>query len=282
MESTEYPNYKKFFRKPSNSPKNALDFIWLGQAGFAFRYNNTTHVVDPYLSNYLSKKYQDWVYPHVRLMDIPIQPEHIKDLDFLLLTHSHSDHMDPETLPAITKTNPHVKIIIPAPAMEEAVKHGAPTNNIILAFSEKTIKINSEIEIIPIPAAHEELKTDENGHHFYLGYIFRFGNRILYHSGDCVPYDGLLDLLIKYEVNLAFLPINGRDQSRRANNIAGNFYISEVLELCKDAKISQLVVHHFGMFAYNTVTNEQLGYIKSQSNTTLEIIIPEVFRKYSM
>ena len=59
MKSVEYPNYAKFFKKPSDAPKDSVEFIWLGQAGFAFRYNNTTLIIDPYLSDYLSKKYKD-------------------------------------------------------------------------------------------------------------------------------------------------------------------------------------------------------------------------------
>lgn len=281
MQSKAYPDYTKFFQKPSSSPKDTLEFIWLGQAGFAFRYNNISLIIDPYLSDFLSKKYKDGIFPHKRLMDIPILPEKIQNLDILLSTHPHSDHMDPETLPGISKANPNVKIIVPGPAVKEAIKRGAPSENIISAFSEQTIRISEDIEIIPIPAAHEQLKTDGGGNHFFLGYIFKFRDFTVYHSGDCIPYPGLIDLLVKYEVKYAFLPINGRDEYRRKNNIAGNFHSSEVIEICLEARIKQLIVHHFGMFAYNTVSLEQLEYVSNQSNSKLQITIPKVFHKYS-
>jgi L-ascorbate metabolism protein UlaG (beta-lactamase superfamily) len=282
MESVEYPNYSKFFKKSSETSENTLEFIWLGQAGFAFRYNDITLIIDPYLSDFLAKKYKNGKFPHIRLIDIPIQPDQIFNIDVILSTHPHSDHMDPETLPKLAKSNPGVKIIVPGPAVEEAINRGAPGNFIIPAYSEQKIKITEEIEIIPIPAAHEEIKTNEKGEHLFLGYIFKFGNTSVYHSGDCVPYDELIRLLRKYKIQIAFLPINGRDDYRRENNIAGNFRISEVLEICKSASISQLVVHHFGMFAYNTVTNADLEYIKSQSSEYFEIVIPEMYRKYSL
>jgi L-ascorbate metabolism protein UlaG (beta-lactamase superfamily) len=282
MKCVKYPDYTQFFKKPSNSPKDSLEFIWLGQAGFAFRFNEISLIIDPYLSDYLSKKYKGKIFPHTRLMDIPIQPDAIYNLDLLLSTHSHSDHMDPETLPSLTRVNPSTKIIVPAPAVNQAISRGVPPGRIVSAFSEKSIKISETVEIIPIPAAHEVLKTDENGNHLYLGYIFKFGQLNAFHSGDCVPYDGLIELLTKYRVQVAFLPINGRDEHRQTHNIAGNFHISEVIEICKLVKISHLVVHHFGMFAYNTVTDEQLEDVRKISDSNLQIIIPEIFYKYEL
>ena len=280
MESVYYPDYSKFFQKPSDAPKDRVEFIWLGQAGFAFRYNDTTLIIDPYLSDYLSKKYKDGIFPHIRLMDMPILPENIKNLDILLSTHSHSDHMDPETIPKLTQANPNASIIIPGPTRDEAIKRGAPSKNIISAYSELPILIDEDLEIIPIPAAHEELQTDENGDHLFLGYIFKFGKIIAYHSGDCVPYDGLADLLKNNKVQIAFLPINGRDEYRRTNNIAGNFRISEVIEICKTTQIPKLVAHHFGMFAYNTVTDSELHSICDASSKELEIYIPQIHKLY--
>ncbi len=282
IEFIDYPQYSKFFLKSSGTLKDILEFIWLGQAGFAFRYNDISLIIDPYLSDYLSKKYKNGIFPHIRLTEIPILPENIHNLDVLLSTHPHSDHMDPETIPQLVKSNPQLRIIVPAPTIEEAMKRGAPKNNIILAYSENPIIITDDIEIIPIPAAHEEIKKDELGNHFYLGYIFKFGQLTVYHSGDCIPYTELLNLIRKYEVEIAFLPINGRDEYRSLNNIAGNFQIPEVLHLCKIAPISQLIVHHFGMFEYNTVTKDQLEYIKSQSSSNLDITIPKVYRKYTI
>ncbi|MBN2157274.1 MAG: MBL fold metallo-hydrolase [Candidatus Lokiarchaeota archaeon] len=280
MKAIPYPNYTNFFHKLSRSPKDTVEFIWLGQAGFGFRYNNISLIIDPYLSNYLSKKYKDSLFPHTRLMDIPIAPEQIKNLDFLISTHPHSDHMDPETIPLLFKGNPHMKFIIPAAAKEESIKRGAYSENLMPAISEKEIRISEEIVVIPIPAAHEELTKNEKGEHYYLGYIIKFGDHHLYHSGDCCPYDGLEQLLTQYGVQIAFLPINGRDEYRLSNGIAGNFRISEVLEICRKTSIHHLVVHHFGMFAYNTVTDGELEKLAECSTPDLGIIIPKMFYKY--
>jgi hypothetical protein len=41
---------------------------WLGQAGFGHRYENLRILLDPYLSDYLEKKYRGTDKPHERLM----------------------------------------------------------------------------------------------------------------------------------------------------------------------------------------------------------------------
>lgn len=71
-----------------------------------------------------------------------------------------------------------------------------------------------------IPSAHETLETDENDYHKFVGYIIEVGDRMIYHSGDACPYAGLEERLKHWHIDLALLPINGRDPSR---GVAGNF-----------------------------------------------------------
>ena len=61
-----------------------------------------------------------------------------------------------------------------------------------------------------IPAAHEQLATDEHGRHLYLGYIVRVGPITIYHSGDTVVYEGMADCFAHASVDVAILPINGK------------------------------------------------------------------------
>lgn len=262
--------------------KNEIELIWLGQAGFVLHYSGKQFIIDPYLSDYLAKKYEGKLFPHNRLMNSPINPEALRNVDYVLSTHPHSDHLDPETLAPISKNNPNCRCIIPSAAKEEAIKRGVSRNQIILATVKENIKLSEDIKITPIPAAHETFKVNDKGEHFYLGYLFQFGKIKIYHSGDCVPYDGLIELLKEERIDIALLPINGRDEYRLKNGIAGNFKIHEVLEICKSAAIKYLVVHHFGLFAYNTVKIEDLIQLEKKSNDQLRIIIPKINVKYKI
>ena len=59
----------------------------------------------------------------------------------------------------------------------------------------------------------------------------------MYHSGDCVPYDGLKFRLAEQNVDAALLPVNGRDEYRKSNGVPGNFTVKEAAQLCVEAGI---------------------------------------------
>lgn len=274
--STEFLNNLNEFFKFKPFSENEIIITWIGQAGFLFKYKDKIIIIDPYLSDFLSKKYKNMLFPHIRLMNIPIKPHDITNIDFLLCTHAHSDHMDPETITILSEKNPEVKIMVPAAELEEAINRGAKPQQIIQMNDAKLISLESEIKIMGIAAAHENIKVNKKGEHHFLGYLIDFGGVRIYHSGDCTPYDGLVLKLKELKIDLALLPINGRDEYRLKNNIAGNFKISEVIDICKSSKIKTLMVHHFGMFAYNTVSKEELECLRLASSSQLQIIIPEI------
>ncbi|MEJ2293339.1 MAG: MBL fold metallo-hydrolase [Candidatus Lokiarchaeota archaeon] len=265
-----------------NIQEEEVDLIWLGQAGFALKFKHFLILIDPYLSDFLSKKYKGAIFPHTRLMEIPLNPYVLHNVDFYFSTHAHSDHMDPETLSVIADNNPNLKVIVPAAEIKEAISRGAKKFQITSVNDGDNISLASGLNITAIAASHEAIKVNGKGKHHFLGYILDLGGIKLYHSGDCIPYNELSKRLMEYEIDLALLPINGRDKFRLTHGIAGNFTISEVLALCHDAGIKNLIVHHFGMFAYNTVRDDELEQLKSKTSPSLHIIVPEIKVNYKI
>jgi L-ascorbate metabolism protein UlaG (beta-lactamase superfamily) len=100
-----------------------------------------------------------------------------------------------------------------------------------------------------VPAAHEAIDRDENGCCRYLGYVVQFGPFTVYHSGDTVMFDGMAELLRPFEVDLALLPINGRDPKR---GVAGNLDSAEAVELGKAIGAQYVIPCHYDMFEFNT------------------------------
>ena len=268
-------NVVEFIRNKNENP-NKVQLMWLGQAGFLIKFNKQLLIIDPYLSDFLAKKYQNHIFPHIRLMESPILPNQIYNLDYFLSSHAHSDHMDPETIGPIVVNNPNCNFIVPSAVVKEAITRGMKKDMIIAINAHQRVQLDDSISISAVPAAHESLKTNEMGEHYFLGYIFHFSDFNIYHSGDCIPYETLEQYLKKYDLHMALLPINGRDEYRLTHKIAGNFHVDEVLNLCSRLKIRTLMVHHFGMFAYNTVSDEVLSKLSNSSSDSLEIIIPQI------
>lgn len=235
------------------SQSNEVNVWWLGQAGFALKYADTLLLIDPYLSDFLAKKYKGKEFPHIRMMESPILPEEVEHVGLVLCTHRHSDHMDPETLLPIARNNPDCVFVIPRAEEAWGTHLGLSDAHIHSLNAGEEYSPGSGIRIAAIPAAHEEIKRNDRGEHHYLGYIVTLGSVTFYHSGDCLPYPGLEEWLITRPVDVALLPVNGRDEYRKSRNVPGNFTLDEAVVLCHHVNIPLMIGHHFGMFEFNTV-----------------------------
>ena len=232
---------------------------WLGQAGFALRVREGCLLIDPYLSDHLAEKYRDSVFPHERLMPAPLGVSELTRVDWVLCTHRHSDHMDPQTLRALAERFPDASFILPAAETAHAVDAiGLPADRLYPVQADQRVQLSSDLALSVLPAAHESLEVDEQGQHRFVGYVLEIAGLRLYHSGDCIPYDGLLSRVEAARPDVALLPVNGRKPELQRAGIAGNFNIAEALELCAQANIPTLIAHHYGMFAFNTASTEAL------------------------
>jgi L-ascorbate metabolism protein UlaG (beta-lactamase superfamily) len=257
-------------------------FCWLGQAGFLIRRGATRLAIDPYLSDSLAAKYRGSHFPHRRMMPPPIAPGEVRPLDFVLCTHAHGDHMDAGTLPALAEANPGCRFVVPRPALNTAAERGAPPDRTIAADAGAEIRLAADVALRAVPSAHEERLRDPRGADHFLGYVLSLGGRVLYHSGDCVPYPGLEEELAGRNIDVAMLPVNGRDDRRRRHGVLGNFTFAEAVRLCREAGIGWLIPCHFGMFDFNTVDPEWLDEQIAGLPPGLECARPRVGEAYEL
>jgi L-ascorbate metabolism protein UlaG (beta-lactamase superfamily) len=225
---------------------------WLGQAGFLLEGESIRVLIDPYLSDSLGIKYRGTALPHQRMRPPPIAPEELRDIDVVLASHGHGDHMDPMTLGPLAAANPRCLFVVPASCTERALSRGVPAQRLVAAQAFATLDV-AGTRIHALPSAHEELAIDDHGSFLALGFVIEMGGVTIYHPGDCAPYPGLLDNLSPFAVDLGLLPVNGRDRERAAAGILGNFDLVEALTLSEKARFRAAIGHHFGMFDFNTI-----------------------------
>ena len=257
---------------------SAVALYWLGQAGFAVRWNGRLFIVDPYLSDSLAIKYKGKEFPHTRMMAPPVAPDELRTVDAVFCTHRHSDHMDPGTLPALARASPGCRVIVPRAELQHAMSLGIEKDRLEGLAAGQSLALPGGAGVEAIASAHEKLTVNESGDHLHLGYVLTLGALRLYHSGDCVPYEGLAEALRTRAIDIALLPINGRSAYLSERGVAGNFMLEEAAGLCREAGIPLLMCHHFGMFAFNTVGREDAATrIRSLA---VSCILPEVDMVY--
>ena len=244
---------------------------WLGQSGYVLKYDDTIVVVDPYLSEHLTQKYEGTTKPHIRMTRAPFRGSDFRSARIVLSSHKHSDHMDPGTLPGLHAASADAEFFYPEALREQVESLGLASDRSVGLVSG-TVETRGPITVRAIPSAHEGLDTDASGRHRYLGFVIELGPFRVYHSGDTVVYHGLIGELGPKPFDILLLPINGRDPSR---GVSGNMTAAEAVDLANRICPRYVVPHHYDMFTFNTVPVESF---ESESSRLLEGIQAKILK----
>jgi L-ascorbate metabolism protein UlaG (beta-lactamase superfamily) len=239
--------------KTANRNDDDFRLWWLGQSGFLLQWKGRHLLLDPYLSDSLTRKYAGTPTPHIRMTAIPVGPERLDFVDGVTCSHIHTDHLDPETLVPLLNANSGLKMVIPE-AEREAVGKKLTTD------WPGTLGIDrgGSVEIVgfrinAVASAHDTVTFDEAGRCRFLGYVIEFGKWAIYHSGDTLLYPGLAESLKPFRIDVALLPINGRSKERR---VAGNLNPQEAARLGRAIGTRMVIPCHYDMFTFNTAPVE--------------------------
>ncbi|WP_077924341.1 MBL fold metallo-hydrolase [Spirosoma sp. 209] len=231
-----------------------LHIWWLGQSGFLLQHQGRHLLFDPYLSDSLTTKYADTDKPHTRISERVIDPARLTMIDVVTSSHNHTDHLDADTLLPLLAANPGLQLVIPEANRSFVASRlqGASVPDRVawpIGMNDGQTRPVGPFIVHGVPAAHNDLERNEQGQCRFMGFVVELGPYTVYHSGDTLWYDGLVDILKPFDVDVAFLPINGNKPERR---VAGNLNPDEAARLGKAIGARLVVPHHYDLFAFNT------------------------------
>jgi L-ascorbate metabolism protein UlaG (beta-lactamase superfamily) len=229
--------------------ENNFHLWWLGQSGYLLLWKGKKILIDPYLSDSLTKKYASTNKPHTRMSERIVDPHLLKNISIVTSSHNHTDHLDGETLIPLLKNNPNIKFIIPEANRAFVCERVQIEKNFPVGLNDGESIVVDEFTFYGVPAKHNEIERDENGKCKFMGYIIRFGDWSIYHSGDTLWFDEMSDLIKPFKVDVALLPINGNDPAR---GVAGNLDVREAPALAKAIETKVVIPCHYDMFTFNT------------------------------
>ena len=228
--------------------RQGVSLWWLGQSGFLVHYDGVCIAIDPYLSDSLTHKYAATTKPHVRLTARVVNPALLTMVGLVTSSHNHTDHLDAETIAPMRQANPALAVICSAANVDFATQRlGLTPTGLVLG----TPHAYGPFVIHAVPAAHNQREQDDAGHERYIGLVVEAGGVTIYHSGDTLRYDGMPELLRRWPIDVALLPINGNDPAR---GVAGNLDGVEAAQLAHDIGARVVVPCHYDMFAFNTAS----------------------------
>jgi len=211
---------------------------WLGHSGFVLRFASITFYIDPCFSLLPGRE---------RRIAAPLTGGEIRHADMIFATHAHPGHMDTASLGPMLEQSKTARLVLPKTAADLAHAAGIPYARMTTTDSGLRIeyfKDNLYGRVYAVPSSHPQLDWTQDGGYPYLGYLIRLGRWTIYHAGDCVWYEELATHLRPFNVNVALLPVGGR-----------NFSIHQAAQLASDIGASWVVPMHYGTFEEDRESN---------------------------
>ena len=205
---------------------------WLGRSGFALKFRDAIVYIDP-----------DQPHPAAGL---------------ILCTNQQ--RIDGTAISAMLAASPRAKLVIPKSAADHAHSLGIPYSRMVTTDAGLRVEYLDD-RIYAVPSARDQLDWTPLGGYPYLGYLVRFGAVTIYHSGDCVLYEGIVERLRPYNVTVALLPIGGPPH---------NFEIAEAAQLSEDIGARWLVPMNGDSNQVERFVGHLLGYRPAQAFKVLQ------------
>jgi L-ascorbate 6-phosphate lactonase len=209
-------------------PRGCVAVAWLGQAGFILK-SPKGHLlaIDPYLSNSCAALGQAAGFDMDRQVPPPLFPHELTGFQAIAVTHSHQDHVDPETVQPYLRAGGHGPFIAPHEASDRLRTLGVTEEQILLTWPNRAHRIGDFTlkATLAVPLGPDDLN--------HVGYLVEVqGGPRLYFTGD-THYNEILSLqvaphhpdILVTVINPAFRNLSPEDAARLAKAIQPRWVI---------------------------------------------------------
>lgn len=251
-------------------PINENVLIWFGHSSYYMQIDGKRILIDPVFSGNASpipgsvKSFKGTdIY---QISDIP-------EIDILLISHDHYDHLDYETIKQI---KPKIKSIICGLGVGEHFEFWGYNKDIIQEkdWHEK-VEINPNFTIHTAPARHFSGRSFKRNNTLWLSFIFKTPNLNLYLGGDSGYDTHFKEIGQKFgPFDLAILENGQYDKKWKYIHMQPE----EVIRAAKDIGAKRVFAVHSSKFKLaNHAWDEPLNAITSLiKNTDLNLITPKI------
>lgn len=170
-------NFEKTDLKNLNPNENI--YVWMGHSSYFIQIDGKKILVDPVFSGYASPvKFAAKAFPGTDLYTA----EDIPELDFLIITHDHWDHLDYET---VKKLNPKAKQVITGLGTAEHLEYWNydPKKIIELDWSEN-FDLGNGFKVYAETARHFSGRGFKRNQAIWASFVFETPKRKIYIGGD--------------------------------------------------------------------------------------------------
>lgn len=214
-----------FVRHPNTKPKKNLPavktdlrsldenrdlMIWFGHSSYYIQLNGLRFLIDPVFS----KRASPVPFKVVSFKGTDIyRPEDMPEIDFILITHDHWDHLD---YPTVLKMMKKTKRFITGLGIGSHLRHWGVENNKISELDWNESVSFDGISIDCLPARHFSGRSIFSNRSLWVSFLIRSSDYKLYASGDSGYDNHYGDIGNRFDgVDLALLECGQYDKNWR-------------------------------------------------------------------
>ncbi|TAE77582.1 MAG: MBL fold metallo-hydrolase [Verrucomicrobia bacterium] len=220
--------------------RGCVRVTWIGHASFLLQFEEHRVMVDP-----------NWARWHgyvKRLREPGLPLKGIPELDLVLVSHAHFDHLHKPSLKVLQARG---GIVVPRGSANLVRRLGFP------AIHEMKVWDRLEYErlsVVHTPSHHWGARYLHDVHREFGGYLIESGGKSVFHCGDSAWFDGFAEIGRRYgDIDVALMPIGAYEApSGRDVHLNPEEAVRAFAEL--GAKV--MIPMHYGTFPLG---NEPLG-----------------------
>lgn len=245
----------RFFRKSPNSPKYDLpkvrlkksDFTaapssyalyWLGHSSAIVELDGLRILIDPVLGN-------AGPFPGIasRYTASPIERGELPDVDVVLITHDHYDHLEMETIKFLSDKD--IRFIAPLGVGAHLLGWGVAEENITELGWDESFPVGS-LKITACPGVHYSGRSGKDRNKtLWAGYVIRGKEKNIFWSGDSGYGEHFKKIGEDYgPFDLACVEIDGWNAGWPNTHL----FPEEAVAVCEDVHAGLLLPVHWGVF----------------------------------
>lgn len=249
-------NVSTFFDTPAKvhnkirhpvSKDTRLSALWIGHATVLLQMDDKIIITDPFLTETAGEFAR-------RVVEPGIDPENIPSCDLILISHSHFDHLNFESLSILEEKSSKTCVVFPdglenyLPSYnmkEQMIKNDNGYENKIIG---ETKTVNG-IKITTVLARHWGGRYGVDGYvwgdNAFTGYIIEYNGLTVYFAGDTGYDTKFKELGRKFNIDLALIPIGpcaDCDQCGTPNHV----FPTDAVYIFNDIKAKWMVPIHYG------------------------------------
>jgi L-ascorbate 6-phosphate lactonase len=226
-------------------PAGSVTIWWLGQAGFCVKSpGGKTVVIDPYLSNSCKSLGEQLGFDMGRLLPPPLAPAELAGFDLYAITHSHGDHLDPESLAGYRAAGGRGPYLAPCGAVRKLQELGVARQEILMTWPSKAYTFDDLTvgATFAIPFGGDDLT--------HVGYLASIDQGpTVYFTGDTAYHEVMARSIAEHRPDVMVTVINGTFYSLGP---------AEAAQLAKQLDVKIVIPCHYDIFPCNALSPQVL------------------------